>query len=306
MSPTPPLLQGPGWLESVHMLAWPDASDLPAGCSPAILSRPAHGRPDARTSMLILSGGAQARAGAHRQWVLMARHLAGHGHTVLRFDWPGLGDASGSPRPFESNAPVVHAALQLLLKLAPHAQRTLLLGLCDGASSALLSLRIPPPCTIDGLVLINPWVRSEHSLARVHVQHYYRRRLLDPDFWRKLASGQIGSRSLLELGRKLAQMHQRGASSMRFQDQMAHAWRAHAGRILLLTSELDLTGQEFLTHARHDQAWRGALQHPGLDARVLSQADHTCASEAAQQALLAQVSTWLSGFNAASEPAEQM
>jgi hypothetical protein len=44
---------------------------------------------------------------------------------------------------------------------------------------------------IAGLVLLNPWVRSEVSLAQTHIKHYYGQRLLQGEFWRKLLSGRM-------------------------------------------------------------------------------------------------------------------
>ena len=76
-----------------------------------ILSLPAPGTPTLRTAVLIVVGGAQYRAGSHRQFVLLARRLAAAGYPVLRFDLPGMGDSPGDPVPFENTAPHIAAAL---------------------------------------------------------------------------------------------------------------------------------------------------------------------------------------------------
>ena len=39
------------------------------------------------------------------------------------------------------------------------------------------------------MALLNPWVRSEATLAKAHVKHYYVQRLLSKEFWAKLVSG---------------------------------------------------------------------------------------------------------------------
>ena len=62
-----------------------------------ILAKPQ--RP-AAVGVLIIVGGPQYRAGSHRQFTLLARHLADAGHAVLRFDYRGMGDSSGDARDF--------------------------------------------------------------------------------------------------------------------------------------------------------------------------------------------------------------
>src|SRR5688500_5345431 len=55
----------------------------------------------AKRGVLIVVGGPQYRAGSHRQFTLLARHLAEHGVPTLRFDYRGMGDSGGDVRGFE-------------------------------------------------------------------------------------------------------------------------------------------------------------------------------------------------------------
>ena len=126
--------------------------------------------------VVIVVGGPQYRAGSHRQFVLLARHLAAQGFPVLRFDVRGMGDSEGAQRPFDALTPDIAAAIAALQSQQPQVRRVVLWGLCDGASAALLYLHERPDPRVQGLVLLNPWVRSEASLARTHVKHYYRQR----------------------------------------------------------------------------------------------------------------------------------
>ena len=48
--------------------------------------------------VVIVVGGPQVRAGSHRQFVQLARHLAAQGLPTLRFDVRGMGDSSGPQR----------------------------------------------------------------------------------------------------------------------------------------------------------------------------------------------------------------
>jgi len=49
----------------------------------------------AERGVLIVVGGPQYRAGSHRQFTLLARHLAERGVPTLRFDYRGMGDSDG-------------------------------------------------------------------------------------------------------------------------------------------------------------------------------------------------------------------
>jgi exosortase A-associated hydrolase 1 len=264
-----------------------------------ILSLPPATELAQHTAVLIVSGGAQYRAGSHRQFVQLARLLALAGHPVLRFDLPGLGDSPGVPLPFESSAALIGAAVDALHHHAPQVERVVLWGLCDGASACLLYVQARHDPRIAGLALLNPWVRNEASLARAQVKHYYRRRLLQPSFWRKLASGGVGWRAVNDLGTQLRQLgcsvrtRQRPPSNDHFQDRMAMAWQTFPGAILLLLSERDLTAQEFVEHARTDARWSGWQRRERLTRHRLDGADHTCSAPASARQLQALVIDWL-------------
>lgn len=246
-----------------------------------ILALPAPGAPLRSTGVLVVVGGAQYRVGSHRQFVRLARRLAAAGYAVLRFDLPGMGDSPGAPVPFDNCSPHIAAALAALLHAAPVRQAALW-GLCDGASASLLYMQATRDARVRGLALLNPWVRSEAGLARAQVRHYYRQRLLEPAFWRKLAAGGVGWTALRGLWKNLRAMRQVAAPSLTFQELMALGWQAFEGKILLMLSERDLTAQEFTEHAATQPAWRDALRRPGVSRHQLAGADHTCSHPASQ------------------------
>lgn len=140
--------------------------------------------------VLIVVGGPQYRVGSHRQFVQLSRAFAEAGVACMRFDCRGMGDADGEPRAFDELGQDIHAALAAFRDRVPGLQRVVLLGLCDGATAA--ALFSPDRRDIAGLLLINPWVRTEVGASRTFLRHYYFRRLLDRALWRKLASGQLG------------------------------------------------------------------------------------------------------------------
>ncbi len=243
------------------------------------------------TAMLVIVGGPQYRVGSHRQFVFLARSLADAGVAVLRFDVRGMGDSGGEPRGFERVSPDIAAAIDCLQRHLPQLRRIILWGLCDGASAALLYCDETRDERVSGLCLVNPWVRSEASLAVTQVKHYYTRRLLEPAFWRKLASGGIGSRAPAEFMQKLrvavngpakVEPVPGTARSKTFQQRMAGAWAGFGGPILLLVSGRDLTAKEFLEAAAHDPTWAGALKHRRLSRREINEADHTFSDAASR------------------------
>ena len=219
----------------------------------ALLSLPPAGTPVQPTAVLIVVGGAQYRVGSHRQFVQLARHWAAAGHPVLRFDLPGRGDSPGEPLAFEDTAACIAAALDALQHHGGHAGGAVLWGLCDGASASLLYVQATQDRRVAGLALLNPWVRSEAGLARAQVKHYYRQRLQQAQFWRKLLRGGVGWQAVQGLARKLLQLRRPAPSASAqpagFQELMAHGWHSFSGPILLLLSERDLTAQEFAEHA---------------------------------------------------------
>jgi uncharacterized protein len=246
--------------------------------------------------VVIVVGGPQYRAGSHRQFVALARCLADAGFAVLRFDVRGMGDSSGALRNFEQVGADIRAAIDALLVTVPSVQRVALWGLCDGASAALLYLHEQRDARVAGLCLANPWVRSEASLAKTHVKHYYRQRLSERAFWIKLASGKVALGALAGLWRSLrsalAPATAPPAGGAAYQQRMAQAWAAFNGPLLLLMSERDYTANEFDEFTATAPDWRRAMQTRGPERVTLSDADHTCSTPAAQRAAEAATAAW--------------
>lgn len=274
--------------EQPLVIPGPNAQDMLG-----IVSLPAPDTPQSSMGVVIVVGGAQYRAGSHRQFVQLARFLAAAGYPVLRFDFPGMGDSPGDPVPFEDSAPHIAAAIDALCGHPVKVNRAVLWGLCDGASASLLYLQARHDPRVTGLVLLNPWVRSDAGLARARVKHYYRQRLLEPAFWRKLVAGGVGWQALRGLGSNLRTMRQKSPQTITFQERMAQGWQAFPGPILLLLSERDLTALEFVEHANTRSGWVGWSRKAALIRHTLPLADHTCSTPQSQQSVQALVRDWL-------------
>ena len=267
-----------------------------------VLHNPAAQATTARsaTGVVVVVGGPQYRVGSHRQFVDLARALAKAGYPVLRFDIRGMGDATGTLCNFEQIAPDVGAAIDALQRHRPDIRRVALWGLCDGASGALLYLHERRDARIAGLCLLNPWVRSDLSLARTQVKHYYTRRLRERDFWLKLLNGQISGGVVREFWQKLRMAGQAQASvpGLTFQRRMALAAHAFRGRMLMILSGDDYTAKEFSEAAAGDPLWTETLAQSSTRRIDLPGADHTF-SEPSQRLLVERATReWLDAMTA--------
>jgi len=244
----------------------------------------------AQTGVILIVGGPQYRAGSHRQFVLLSRALAAVGFAVLRFDYRGMGDSSGVQRDFEGVSADIAAAIDAMQTRLPGVKHIALWGLCDAAAAALLYCHDTHDARVTGLCLLNPWVRSEASLAKTQVKHYYTQRLRQKEFWLKLLSGKVATKALSGLLQniRLASKGSTGAGTTNtlqkpFQQRMAVAWHQFEGQILLILSGDDYTAKEFREYANTDPAWKSYQNHGKLTSHEVPGVDHTFSSAAARQ-----------------------
>ena len=158
-----------------------------------IVTRPSTPAPTAKPAIVILNTGVVHRVGHHRMYVTMARAFAGAGHTVLRFDFSGIGD---SDRRTDRLSPVnacladIKEALDSLEK-SHRISQFVLVGLCSGADYAVLYGHTDP--RVVGLVLMDP---SIPPTARYYF-HYVAQRLSRLRNWISVVTGRSGLIRLL-------------------------------------------------------------------------------------------------------------
>jgi exosortase A-associated hydrolase 1 len=247
-----------------------------------ILSSPVAPKTSSDIGVIIVVGGPQYRVGSHRQFVQLARGLASAGYGVLRFDYRGMGDSGGAQRDFEGIEADIAAAIDCLLAHnGGQYKRVVLWGLCDAASAALLYWQSSRDSRVKGMALANPWVRSEASLARTQIKHYYLQRLLAPDFWRKFLRGRVAKDALSGLLRSALSAIRSStekvdtASKPLFQQCMKEALLKFDGRMLFLLCERDMTAQEFLAFGNQDASLRNLLASSKVELHRLPTPDHT-------------------------------
>ena len=237
-----------------------------------------------KIGVLIVVGGPQYRAGSHRQFLLLSRALAISGYPVMRFDHSGLGDSTGETEHFEALNGNILAAISAFQQKCPNVNNVVLWGLCDAASASLLYWDATHDARIAGMVLLNPWVRSEATLAKTQIKHYYGQRLLQAEFWQKLLTGKLSvGLALKGLLANLNKSHlqsdlQNMPDALLFQKKMLRGVQEFEKRVLIVLSGNDYIAKEFLEATMKNSAWQAVLSQTNITQVSIRDADHTFSS----------------------------
>jgi hypothetical protein len=155
---------------------------------------------------------------------------------------------------------------------------------------------------VEGLVLANPWVRTDAGQARTQVRHYYGRRVLTRFFWRKLVSGRLDMRDSLRSLTATLRRSCGGASAISSSGPSNYIDRMQAGLagfvrmrrpILLLMSGRDLTAREFDDLCHSSPAWAEPMVAAGVRRFDLPDADHTFSASGTLEAATTALLDWL-------------
>lgn len=254
----------------------------------------------ASRGVLVIVGGPQYRAGSNRQFVLLARDMAARGIPVMRFDYRGMGDADGEARDFAAVDSDIEAAIDAFFARQPDLREVVLWGLCDAASAALFyGWR---DSRVTGMVLLNPWVRTEAGQARAYVRHYYSQRLLAGEFWGKLIRGRFDwRRSVKGVWGQLKRMRSRDSCSpsedrldaLPLPERMAEGLARFKGKVLFILSGQDLTADEFRDTLTSSTRWKTLMQDPSIVREELPDADHTFSRRQWRDDVAKRTSRWV-------------
>lgn len=241
--------------------------------------------------VLVIVGGPQTRVGSHRQFVLLSRFLMRNGVASMRFDYNGMGDSDGEQASFLNVSADIHSAINAF-KTEANIKKVVLWGLCDAASSSLIYQYHYPDNDVVGMILLNPWVRSEQGEAKTIMKHYYLNRFKDPALWRKIFSLQFDFKDSLSsfadnakktLGKNQAAQNAVVEKQVSTEDNyiqhMLAGLQSFQHRILLVISGDDLTASEFLELVKSSRDWQNSIEKKVERTHTLPEANHTFSSE---------------------------
>lgn len=182
------------------------------------------------TGLLIVSGGNEIRAGAHRGMAMLAARLAQAGTPVFRYDRRGVGDSPGSNQGFRGAQDDLLAAAAAFRAAAPHVTRVVGFGNCDAATTLAWWGR---EAGCDALVLANPWtVEAAQALPpRAAIKAHYLAQLRDPAAWKRIATRGLSLGKLIRGLSRVATREQPGDLAQRTLAAIA-AWCTDATVVL--------------------------------------------------------------------------
>lgn len=260
--------------------------------------------------LVMVAGGPQYRIGGHRQLVLWARRFSAQGFPTFRFDFRGMGDSYGDYVEFEHAENDIRSALDRFFEETPSLKQVVLWGECNACSASLFYAHKDP--RIAGIVMLNPWVRTEQGQAKAVVKHYYLNRLTQRSFWAKVVGlkfdvvGSIRSAvQMISLARgqktdapdksKLGAVA--GVDLRPLPDRMLDGLSRFKGRIMLIMSGRDMVSKEFDDLLQAVPKWQEHLAAFGLVRHDLEYADHTFSTAEWREQVAEWGIEWLSSFS---------
>lgn len=225
------------------------------------------------TGLLIVSGGNEVRAGAHRGMAMLAADVAAAGHPVFRFDRRGVGDSSGVNSGYAGARDDLLAAIAAFRAAAPGVERLVGFGNCDAASALLLHA----PDRFDRLLLANPWtIEGASDLPPpAAIRARYAERLRDPAQWGRLVRGEV---NFARLWKGLRKISASGSQLGRLEAALFAALAARPDARVLL-AEADATAQAFADAARR-AGWSGDVTRLATPSHSFARAEDKAALRA--------------------------
>ncbi len=259
-----------------------------------------------RPGVLLLNSGLIHRVGAHRLHVSLARALAKHGFTTLRFDLSGIGDSDRREEPLSLSDMVANDIDDALhyLRTARNIDRFLLVGLCSGAQDALTTAM---RCTdVVGVSLLD--IPGSFKNWQYQMYHYGRR-LGRWESWRNTLSGK--NDIFRRIWGVLGETHTPGStnstpgvrpilSKPSMREAFDRLLARHASIQLVFSSGLE----GMYNHAsQFREVFPSVATHPLVSCRYYSNADHVFSSLAQREDLIRWLTEWLTGTRFSHHPA---
>lgn len=196
---------------------------------------------DGTTGLLIVSGGNEIRAGAHRAMAMLAARLAADGTPVFRYDRRGVGDSEGKNAGFATAAPDLCAAVASFHTAQPHLTRIVGFGNCDAATLLAIEGR---RAGLDTVVLANPWTEgsTDDLPPAAAIRAGYATKLRQPSEWLRLLTGQVDFRKLAS---GLTKIHAKSRKLSPLASRMRAALEEWDDRAVVILAEGDNTARTY-------------------------------------------------------------
>lgn len=246
--------------------------------------------------VVVVVGGPQYRVGSHRQFLLLARYLASCGLPVFRFDHSGIGDSGGDPSGFENLSDDIRAAIDCFFDQDESLTDVVVWGLCDAASAAMIYA--PSDARVSGLVMLNPWVRTQSGQAKSILRHYYLKRLFSRDFWRNAISGSYKIKqslgSFFDNIKKARIARPDEIDDKLFTERMLVGLERFKKPVLFVISGRDLTAAEFVDLSKSSSRWKRIFRRQSVEVKTIDVANHTFSSEEWRNQVERSTEQWVS------------
>lgn len=229
------------------------------------------------TGLLVVTGGNEVRAGAHRGQAMLAAQIAAQGFPTFRFDRRGIGDSEGENSEFTGSAADIAAAIAAFKQAAPQITQIVGFGNCDAATALAIHDVADRPAA---LILSNPWTFDEETTApsAEAIRARYWRKLKNPAELLRLLTGKV---DLRKLGKGIAAARNTSSASA-LAEQIAASlttYRQSDGAVRLLVATRDRTGQAFLT-AWHSDTFKDVRADDAITLTELDSSSHSYADAA--------------------------
>jgi pimeloyl-ACP methyl ester carboxylesterase len=271
----------------------------------AVITAPDAGAaPTEKPAVLLLNAGIVHHIGPGRWAVRLARRLAERGHLVVRFDHAGLGDsdARNDGLPFAESSLLEVREVMDYLRANNGAQSFIAIGLCSGASTAVLTAQQDE--RIVGAVLINPPGGSggdagvdQHLMNEGWAKRYLSVAMFDPRSWWRALTGRIEYRRMARV--LWTHLLNRIRPPKQLADQfsgiasMLQGITQRGTRLLFVFSAND-EGSNFALRLLEDPSLGTTLSTGAIQRVVISGTDHTFALHCSQEELFSAIERFTS------------
>lgn len=245
--------------------------------------------------VIIVTGGPQVRTGAHRLYVQLSRFLCEHNWPSLRFDYEGMGDSEGDFVGFQSAEASIASAMTFLQHKFKSKLDFIFWSLCDGATATALYAATYPEF-ISGLILCNPLVITEEGLARSTIRHYYKERIFNKEFLRKLVQFELDLKSTVKSlwgYFKNAQFYVNtkrgcaGSVEQKMPNMVFDSLSIIEKPIRIILSTDDIVASNFQDELKRNKALKGDYKRKKIVNHIIKGADHTFVDPMAIEELFA-------------------